>query len=786
VLPVDAHLGRILAALSEVGSAVLSAPPGTGKSTRVPPAIWRQDAHDSRKVVVVQPRRVAARALARRVADECDTTVGSAVGYSVRFDRRVSSETRVEFVTDGLLLRRLIADPELSDTRCVVLDEFHQRSVAMDALLALLQEARSALRDDLQLLVMSATLDPAPLAQFLGGAPIIEVASPLHAVEVEFERRADSRSLELRAAAAVRQLIEGRGFQRSILVFLPGVREIEACAQHLSGLGVPVLPLHGRLSAVAQDRALAEASGPRVILATNIAETSLTVPDVCAVIDGGMARVPRFEARFGVDQLLDQPIPRAAAEQRAGRAGRLAPGLCIRLWTAGTHHQRPAYAVPEILRSDLAEVFLAVRAWGAEPAHLNWFEAPDPVAAHAAEELLQGLGAVGPRGLTERGRELDRLPLHPRLGAMMLYGMARGAGISAATVATALDDGRPISEGPRAWPDAIRRDPAAEKRRVGLLQRCRIKLGPARLDLDEEGVAQLIAAGYPDRLGICKNDRPLRYQLANGARVRRRGEALDAPQLLLAYSLRADHKGEAWIAGDLPVKAEWFEQSMADCWRFDPDRLRAVFERVTRLGALVVDRRPAQEPADRSGAVALLLDAARRRPDQALQLDSAAQNYCARVAWLKGHRSDLELPDLADPTPLLEVLCTECNSFQQMRSTPMLPLLKQRLTHLQRRAVEQMAPLEYPLPGGRPVKLEYRPDGAPVMAAKLQRFLGITETPRVAGGRVPVVLHLLAPNGRPAQITDDLAGFWRGSYSAVRKELRGRYPKHRWPKDPLA
>jgi ATP-dependent helicase HrpB len=765
---------------------VLSAPPGSGKSTRVPAAVWRDDPGDRRKVVVVQPRRVAARALARRVAEECGCRLGREVGYSVRFDRQVSAATRVEFVTDGLLLRRLIADPELSDTRCVILDEFHARTLAMDALLALLGEVRGALRDDLQLLVMSATLDAAPLAAYLGAAPVIEVASSLHPVAIEYDRNRDDRPLGARAAAAVRQLVEGDDSGASVLVFLPGVFEIEACARNLADLAVEVLPLHGRLSAAAQDRALATSIGPRVILATNIAETSLTVPGIGAVVDGGRARVPRFDARFGVDQLLEGPIDRAAATQRAGRAGRLGPGRCIRLWTAGTHQQRAAYAVPEILRSDLAEVFLAVRAWGADPGRLNWFEAPEPVAARAAEALLVSLGAVDSGGLTARGERLDQLPLHPRLGAIVVHGLERGAGLTAATVATALDDGRPPSGPPPTWPDAIRRDPAATARLRGLLQRCGIEPSPPLIETDDQALAVLVAAGFPDRMGLCKSRDPLRYQLANGARVQRRGDAAAAPELLLAYVLRADRRGAAWIAADLPLSAEWFEERQEDAWRFDSDRLRVVFERITRLGSLVVDRRPAQEPSERSAAFELLLAAAQRRPEQALDWEPAASSYAARVAWLAGHRPELELPDLSDAGPLLTVLCLGVTSFAQLRGAAVLPRLKERLTHPQRRAVERMAPTEFALPGGRPVKLEYRPDGAPILAAKLQRFLGMTRTPTVAGGKVPLLLHLLAPNGRPAQITDDLAGFWGGSYPAIRKALRGRYPKHRWPEDPIA
>jgi len=782
-LPIDDVLPELVSALRRHRAAVLVGPPGSGKTTRVPPGLLYAGFG---KVVVLQPRRVAARLAARRIAEERGAGLGGEVGYAVRFDRRTAPDTRIEVVTEGLLTRRLQADPFLEGVGAVVLDEFHERSLHADLALALLREVQGEVRDDLAVVVMSATLDPGPVAAFLGGCPVVEARGRPHPVEVAYvPRPVHPREVDRACAAAVRRALEAS--EGHVLVFLPGVAEIERTADRLADIEAAVLPLHGRLPLAAQDRALAPSARRKVVLATNIAETSVTLDGVTAVVDCGLARVPRFEPALGLTRLETVPIPRASADQRAGRAGRTGPGVCFRLWTEREHARRPEAAEPDIRRLDLAPALLEVRAWGADPRRFGWFEAPPAGSLAGAEELLERLGAVHGGGLTAVGREIAALPLHPRLARVVVEGRARGCLRAAAGAAALAEEVDPWAGQPGDLLDRIalldRNDAGADRRALRRVRRVRDQVLRAAGRTDggdalEEAVVRALLAGFPDRVGQPRGPHDPRVLLASGT-----GATLDEPTaaaLLLAVSL-APGRREPRITLAAPVDEAWLDVREDEVLAFDPDREAVVHRRVRRNGALVLGERPPDTPADPARVAAILAEAARAAPDRALPGDDAG--FLARLRFLARAMPALDLPTFEPLEDLLPELCMGRRSFAELRALDLRTELAGRLTWPQREALDRHAPERFEVPSGARVRLDYRPEGPPVLAARIQQLFGLAETPRVAGA--PVLLHLLAPNGRPAQVTRDLASFWRTTYTQVRADLRGRYPKHAWPDDPL-
>lgn len=804
MLPVDAVLDDVVAALRSSPSVIVTAPPGSGKTTRVPPALLDAGVAPG-KVLLLQPRRAAARMVARRIAWERGGSVGQEVGYAVRFDKKVSGATRLEVLTEGLLNRRIQADPFLDGVGVVVLDEVHERSIHTDLALALVAEVQREARDDLKLVVMSATLDPAPLRRFLGEETrVVRAEGRTYPVEVAFEARPDERRLGARMAGAVRRALDAET-EGHVLAFLPGVKEIAWTAEALGRVeGVDVLPLHGRLPAREQDRALAPSERRKVVLSTNLAETSVTLDGVRAVVDSGLARVPVYDAATGLTRLETQPISRASADQRAGRAGRTGPGRCHRLWTINTHNLRPGFLVPEIQRADLSPLVLEVLAWGKHPGAFGWFEAPPAAAVGRAMTLLRQLGAVDASGLTALGRELAALPLHPRLGRVVLAGQVAGclrAAAGAAALATEPDPWSRDRGGLRAAAedDLLGRlsrldgarsgaDPRALDRvRAVRDQLMRVVGGGRGGDPADPSVLDALVAGFPDRVGLLRAGDGRRYQLAggSGARMPPRGSEI-TPPCLIAVELQGQGRGkEALIRVAAPLDPARLlaTESVEVTW--DPERRGVVAQRVRRFGALVLKARPADTPPDPIQAAALLAKHAARDPGKALSPSDSATALQHRVAFLRRVRPDLELPDLSDLGALLPDLCAGLRSIKQLRALDLGQALRARLDWRQRQAVDTLAPTRLALPTGRTAAVSYDPpDQPPVVRARIQQMFGCPQSPRVAGE--PVVLHLLAPNNRPAQVTRDLAGFWRGSYADVRKDLRGRYPKHAWPEDPLS
>lgn len=826
-LPIDAVLPELVSALRTGSSAVLVAPTGAGKTTRVPPALLTSGIAGDRRIVMLEPRRIAARAAARRMAEENGWTLGGEVGYQVRFDRRAGASTRILVVTEGILVQMLQADPFLEEAGAVLFDEIHERNLQTDLSLAMARRVQREVRPDLRLLAMSATIDPGPIAAYLGGAPAIESQGRLHPVEIEYldPRRGrpggDEPPLPARVAAAVRQALERS--PGDVLVFLPGVGEIQRAGEALAPLaaerGLAVLQLYGDLPADRQDAVLRPLDRRKVVLATNVAETSVTVEGVTAVVDSGLVRRLRYDPATGLDRLELGKVSRASADQRAGRAGRQAPGVCLRLWGEWEHPALPERETPEIRRVDLAGPALQLLAWGeGDLAAFDWFEAPDPATLAAATDLLRRLGATGPHGLTPAGTAMARLPVHPRIARLLLEGHRLGHPREAALLAALLSERDPFPRsergaGPRRSSrsdlldrlDALeafeRRDRSGPDLNAGaarfvlqardqLADMIRRELGTGGAvssDRDEALLRTLLAA-YPDRMARRREPRSPRALMVGGRGVRLAEEsAVLEPELFLALELDvrpsealvrlASEVDPAWLAGEALRTAVEVE--------FDPARERVVAWKRTRFEDLILSEAEAPPPAP--DAERVLVEAAAERLDRALALDDPeVASFLARVRCLRDWMPELGLPAFGpeDLAGVLPALASGKRSFAELRRAPLLDVLRGALSWEQLQALEREAPERLEVPSGSRIKVDYEPGRPPVLAARIQELFGLAETPRLAVGRVPVLMHLLAPNYRPQQVTHDLHSFWENTYPQVRKELQGRYPKHAWPDDP--
>ena len=770
--PVDEFLPEILAAVRSHRALILSAAPGAGKTTRVPPAL----AVDG-SVIVLQPRRVAARAMARRIADERGWTLGREVGWHVRFERTFTADTRVLFATEGILTARLQQDPLLSAFTTVVLDEFHERSIHADLGLALARQAWRA-RDDLRLVIMSATLQADPLAAFLDDCPRVVVPGRLHPIEIDY------RPGQALGQAAAELLRETSG---SVLCFLPGAPEINRAAAEVRaaiGGAADVVPLHGSLPADAQDLAIAEGLRRRVILATNIAETSLTVPGVTAVIDAGLQKVARFDPDRGIDSLETERIPADAAAQRAGRAGRLGPGRARRLWDRADR-LRP-YGEPEIHRVDLSEAVLDVLAWGGDPRTFEWFDSPAPDRIAAAVTLLEQLGAVRDGRVTEIGARMQRIPVHPRLARMLIesrglrevalacallserHAAPRHPAKTASDLLSAVDD-------PHGLPPHVRDVGDRLARIAGDRDRDEEASGRNR----DRTFLRAIFAGYPDRVARRRERGSPRFLLASGhgAVLGRESGVLDA-EFIVAIDVQAGKRGEgveATIRIASAIEADWLRRGRHESSSheshglhglrtehvFDAaaDRVRAM-ER-TYYGAIPIAERPA--PVDPEIASGLLAEA------------YLARGWSEADTQLLRRMRFAELP--VDPAALVAAAAFGRRSIDDVD-------LRSVVASVGGRDVDRLAPDTIAVPSGRTARLIYQEDGSVVAAVKLQELFGLAESPRLGPRQVPIVFELLAPNGRPVQTTRDLRSFWDTTYQEVRKALRGRYPRHPWPEDP--
>ena len=809
-LPITTILPSLNAALAGHGSAVLVAPPGSGKTTCVPLALLDADWLRGRGVLLLEPRRLAATNAARYMAGLLGEEIGATVGYAIRYERRVSAQTRLEVITEGILARRLQDDPELTGIGLVILDEFHERSLHADLALALCRDAQRGLNLDLRLLVMSATLAAEAVAGLLGAAPVIRSAGRSHPVTVHHLPRDPEGPLSATVAAGVRRALQECA--GDLLVFLPGAGEIRACAGLLADRGdLDLRPLYGELPFAAQEAAILPGSRRRVVLATNVAETSLTIEGIGAVVDSGYERRARFDPVAGTTVLELTRISQASAEQRAGRAGRLGPGTCYRLWSEGTHGALLPATPPEIRQADLAPLALDLARWGvADAAGLPWLDPPPAGALAGARALLQQLGLLDERlQLTARGRQAAPLPLHPRLVALLL------AAGEAQCLALGCDLVALLGERDLCPPGWLPAHPA-DNDLVERLDRLRRRDGdPARLAMVQRAAAywrrrlgaggeggrpaaaavnRLLLAAFPDRVGLRRQGGGDRYLLASGrgARLSPRS-ALARPELLVAAELRGTSGGEAEIVLAGRLLREEVETACADRlqWRreigWDAAAGRVTGREVQQLGAVTLQERPL--PVDDAAALPLLLDLLRREGLELLAWSPAARQLRARLALLAracpedGWPAVDEAALLAQAQEWLGPWLAGVRSRQDLARLDPAAMLAGWLGR-RARELERLAPERLPVPSGSQIRLDYTAGELPVLAAKLQELFGLAETPRVANGRVAVLVHLLSPAGRPLAVTADLRSFWDSVYPEVKKEMRGRYPKHPWPDDP--
>ncbi|MFJ6675920.1 ATP-dependent helicase HrpB [Actinosynnema sp. NPDC091369] len=761
-LPIRPLLGDIAATLTAHGSAVLVAPPGTGKTTLVPLAL-------EGRVVVAEPRRLAARAAAARMASLLGEPVGRTVGYSVRGDRKTSKDTRIEVVTSGLLVRRLQHDPELAGVGTVLLDECHERHLDADLLLTLLLDARAGLRPDLRLLATSATVAADRLAELLGDAPVIRVEARTFPVDVAHTPPARNERVEATVARAVRQALSE--VDGDVLAFLPGVAEIRRCAG-LIGDDVDVLPLHGRLAASAQDDALRPGRRRRVVLATAIAESSLTVPGVRAVVDSGLSRVPRVDHRRGLSGLATVRVSAAVADQRAGRAGREAPGRVYRCWPAHEHSTLPRYPEPEIRTADLTRLALELACWGVPDGEgLGWWDAPPQGALDAGRAVLRALGALDPNGVTDRGRRMADLGLHPRLARALLDGAAAVGARTAAEVVALLDDDRASSGVELSTRDA---DPREVRRLAAMVD------GTGRGD-----PALVVALAHPERLARRRSPGSPVYLMAGGTAVELPpGSGLaDAEWLAVAVADREAGRAHGRIRlavradEELAVTAASSLLTSEDDVRWDGD---VVANRLRKLGAITLSSKPLH---DREAIRRALLEGLRTEGTGLLRWDADGLRTRERMAFLHRVIGD-PWPSVDDDALLTVVDVGDARRRADLARISGEQVVRRLLPWPAAARFDELAPDRLEVPSGSRIRVDYS-GPEPVLPVKVQEVFGWTDTPRLADGRVPVVLHLLSPAGRPTAVTGDLASFWRTGYPQVRAELRGRYPKHRWPEDPM-
>ena len=811
-LPVTEALPALRAALSNASNAVLIAPPGAGKTTIVPLALMEEAWAAGGRILVLEPRRVAARAAARRMASLLgEDQPGGTIGLSTRLDRQFSDRTRVEVVTEGLLVRRLQTDPGLEGVAAIFFDEAHERNLDTDLALALALDLQRALRPELRLLAMSAPLDGVSFAGLMseGGRPAPVIESLGRAFPVELRHRArdlrDPRDLPEAMASAIREaLIAHPG---DVLAFLPGWGEIRRTAERLGGIDALVLPLHGELPPAEQDRALNPApDGQRkVVLATSIAETSLTVPGVRIVVDGGYRRAPRLDAASGLSRLVTLRIGKAAAEQRAGRAGRTAPGVAIRLWTEALHRGLPQADRPEILEAELSGLALDCAAWGAEPSALAFLDAPPAGTMAAARGLLRDLDALDEAGrITETGRRMARMGTHPRLARMMLAAEGNAEKALAAELAALLEERDPL-RGREAPADiGLRLDllaggdhAAADRGAVQRIRRAaslhRRRLGIGNSVVAEGDAGALLAAGFPDRIAAKRGSMDGAFRLASGQGARITGVDPLAKAPLLAVADLEIAGTEARIRMAAPIDRAVLEARFPERLRreegaaFDARTGAVLARRRLCFGPLVLEESPLPQ-ADPAAMAAALTEAVASRGLRDLPWDEVARQTRARIGWMRQVEGDA-WPDLADEALIasaqewLAPHLSGLTRLQELAGLDLSQILLGLLPWEARRSLDQALPARLALPAGRNAAIDYARE-VPTLEARAQHLFGLPGLPLLAAGRVPLQVALLSPAGRPIAITGDLAAFWAGSWAEVRKEMRGRYPKHAWPENP--
>lgn len=854
-LPIDGVLPTLLVALKQSSCVVLQAPTGAGKTTRVPPAILDAGLAGDGEILLLEPRRLAARAAARRMSSERGSILGDEIGYQVRFDQKRGRKTQLLVVTDGILLRRLQDDPFLESVSVIVFDEFHERSLNVDLTLAMARRVQQTVRPDLKLIVMSATLSAGPVAEYLGNCPVITSEGRLYPVEIRYRPGISNQPMIDQVVSTVGEMLDET--PGDLLVFLPGVREIQQASRQLTAVaaeqGLLVMPLYGDLSPEQQDRVLSPQSQRKVVLATNVAEMSVTIDGVTGVVDSGKVRQLQFDAGLGLDRLVLTKISQASADQRAGRAGRTRPGVCVRLWMEREHRGLSPQAEPEIRRVDLVGSVLELLCWGeADVAAFPWFEAPRTESIEQALSLLQRLGAVHTGQPTDLGRQMVRLPVHPRLARLLLEADRLGIPDRAAWAAALLTERDPFertnsnsrgtSLGPTHYSqsDILDRVQALEEfanhgrvetslgrlhsggaRSVQQAQQQLVKLvnggempqkrsgrasahplyqeGQAgyespstqsvpRLHRDEALLRALLAA-YPDRVSRRREPLGRKGVMVGGRGIRLVDSSLVLqPEIFLCIDTDAG-QGEVLVRQASGIERDWLNEELIEVSTdvaFDATLEKITAIRRTRYLDLILDEASIAPPPSADITQALVV-AARENFDRVFPSDDAeVTNFVARVRCLNSWLPDSGLLQFTDEElhAVLPHVASGCRSFADLRKSNWLNALKNCLTYQQQQFLDREAPERIKVPSGSQITVHYEVGRPPILAVRIQELFGLAETPRIASGRVPVLLHLLAPNYRPQQITDDLKSFWNNTYPEVRKELRRRYPKHSWPEDP--
>ena len=810
-LPIETALPPLLAALQATPNAVLQAPPGAGKTTRVPLALLDQAGWlGTGKIVMLEPRRLAARAAARRMAATLNEAVGETVGYRIRQDSKVSGKTRIEVVTEGILTRMIQDDPGLDGVGAVIFDEFHERNLNADLGLALCLEAQASLRPELRLLVMSATLDGAPIARLLGDAPVIVSEGRAYPVEVRWLEKDPTQRFEDALTSLIRRALADEP-EGDLLVFLPGQGEIRRVQARLEDTEPDILiaPLYGDLSQDAQDAALLPKAGRRkVVLASAIAETSLTIEGIRVVIDGGQMRVPRFDPNGGMTRLITVPVSKASAEQRRGRAGRLGPGVCYRLWTEAAHRALPAFSTPEIVDADLAPLVLELARWGVgDPTTLSWLDPPPPAPVAQARALLTQLDALDGQGrITPHGRAMAKLPLHPRLAHMVLMAKSLNRGDLACDLAALLSE-RDILKNSQDADLRLRlealRDPRGQGVDRGSLQRCREaarqmrrQLGLSQSETSVEDAGLLLAYAYPDRLAQRRGGDALHYHLSNGrGAFFRQPEALATSDILAIAELDGDRR-DARIFLAAPLTLAEIEDHFAErivtseTVRWDSREQAVTARRQRRFGELVLEDIRMNAPPPEAVADAMLQGIGEMGLD-CLPWTPSARALQARLSFLHRTEETEDWPDCSDQAlaATLDVWLAPWLDGASRRAhlgrLDMTAVIEAMLPWEAKRRLDHHAPTHVTVPSGSHVAIDYQSGGQPVLAVRLQEMFGLADTPTIAGGRTKLTLHLLSPARRPVQVTQDLASFWANTYKQVKADLKSRYPKHYWPDDPM-